>query len=395
MTWEEALRSPRLRRWRWPAVGVAAVLLVGIAIVLSQQEPSGTLAIGPTVAPEPEDQDETLPAIDPANFVPERLHPLETTSRQAANGPLLPDAPEVTVVTTDEQELRAIDIATGDIITRRVAATAPTFGIDPWTLFMAGGRAISNDGNNVVQLHDGLERTRIARRHHALHTADDASVWVLNNRMPRSAMTALRLRFDGTVVDRVDLPPVAVPHIGTADGVLVSSPGGIHIASGNGIRQITESGQFITASTDRLAWLDCAADLSCEIVAGTFDDPDQLRLPVDRAEMPGYHGPVVLGFSQDGRWLALPMFRVAASGIVVEAAVVIIDTAAGAVVDRIEARGSAGYQGIPLAWSPDGRWLFLALNGGVNAWNADTGELTELELDNRFRRAAGLTVVEH
>jgi hypothetical protein len=368
----------------WPAVAV--ITIAAVIAILSAREPSGTLAVGPR--PAAVASETAAPPVDQADFVPEPLDPAETTSERG-DGPLLPDAPDLTVVTTDELGMRTIDIATGDIVTEQPGSPIP-LGTDPWTLFTVGGRIIANDGGDVVQVAGDLTRTRVARRHQALPTADDASIWMLDNRAV-NAPTVVHLRLDGTIADRVDLPAVAYPLIGTADGVLVQSPGGIHLASDTGVRQITDSGQLIAASAEQLARVDCTADLSCEIVAGTFDDPDRLRIPVDRRDRPADFAPATLSVSPDGRLLAAPVARQNSSTFTItDEAVLIIDMAAGAVIDRIDMAGSGGYGRIPLAWSPDGRWLFLAFDG-LHAWNAATGETTHI--DDHTRPIQGLTVL--
>jgi len=384
MTWEPAPESAHGRRWMWPAVAV--VTIAAVIAILSAREPSGTLAVGPR--PAAVASETAAPPVDQADFVPEPLDPAETTSERG-DGPLLPDAPDLTVVTTDELGMRTIDIATGDIVTEQPGSPIP-LGTDPWTLFTVGGRIIANDGGDVVQVAGDLTRTRVARRHQALPTADDASIWMLDNRAV-NAPTVVHLRLDGTIADRVDLPAVAYPLIGTADGVLVQSPGGIHLAADTGVRQITDSGQLIAASAEQLARIDCTTDLSCEIVAGTFDDPDQLRVPVDRGERPADFAPAMLSFSPNGRLLAAPVARYNSSTFTVtDEAVLIIDMAAGAVVDRIDPVSVGGFGRIPLAWSPDGRWLFLAFDG-LHAWNAATGETTHI--DDHTRPIQGLTVL--
>jgi hypothetical protein len=223
------------------------------------------------------------------------------------------------------------------------------------------------------------QRVRLARNHIALPTLDDDSVWVLAGPSGLSGNTVLRVGFDGTIGDRVALPAIAQPQAGVGDSVFVWTPSGIHAVTGDGIRRITSSGLLAAVSTDRLAWFDCAADLTCRIVIGTHDDPDQVRVPVAANELPAAFVGFRLGkFSPDGRRLALPVFRLANGQAGERSAVVIIDTVTGAELTRLpEQEGS--FDGTPLDWSPDSQLLFTGAGTRLTAWNASNGELTELD----------------
>jgi hypothetical protein len=145
-------------------------------------------------------------------------------------------------------------------------------------------------------------------------TPDDASAWVMASPTTLSANTVLRMRFDGTITDRIALPAVAQPQAGVGASVFVWTPGGINAVSGDGTRRITSSGLLTAVSADHLARLDCAADLTCQIVIGTHDDPDQVRVPIAATDLPaGLFGFTLGRFSPDGRRLALPLFRVQGS----------------------------------------------------------------------------------
>jgi hypothetical protein len=298
----------------------------------------------------------------------------------AGDRPLLPDAPDVTLVTTSDQELRTIDLATGDGH-RSGLLTQESYGLDPWTLFGVGDHVISNANNHVVRLRPSdMQLVRLARNHFALPTYDDDAVWVLESQAGQAPPTVLRVRLDGTVTDQVALPPVAQPQAGTGAGMLLSTPSGIHLASGDDIRRLTASGQLVAVSADqRLAWLDCAADLSCQIVIGTFDDPDQTRVPIRRTEVPRGFGVALGGFSPDGRLLAVPLLRFDAAREPAQTSIAIIDTATGSEETRIPAPPAQAFDGTPFDWSADSRWLFVGLGTSLSAWNADTGALTQLD----------------
>jgi hypothetical protein len=249
-------------------------------------------------------------------------------------------------------------------------------------LFAVGDSLITNATDDVVRLIEpDLQRVRLAQNHYALPTFDDDAVWVLSNRVPNRSPTVVRVRLDGTVVDQITLPPVAQPTAGVGASVLVSTPSGIHAVSGDGVRRLTASGELVAVAPDQLAWLDCAADLSCQIVIGTFDDPDQVRRPLAPVELPGgYFGYPLGGFSPDGRLLALPLYRPDAQQGVARTGVAIIDTASGAELSRLQERAPREFAGTALDWSPDSRLLFLTLDSDVSVWNANTGELRRLDI---------------
>jgi WD40 repeat protein len=99
-------------------------------------------------------------------------------------------------------------------------------------------------------------------------------------------------------------------------------------------------------------------------------------------------------FSPDGRHLALPLLRFHVgpeNTIRTQGAVIIVDTATGSEVTRIEAPLREAFEGSPLEWSPDSRFLFVGLGSILSAWDRDTGELTEL--DDRPTPIRGLAVM--
>lgn len=393
MTWEQTPDPGAARRRLW-----AVALLVAIAVVtwmlLTRGEGSGMLTIGPTAPPTPAGL--VVPSSDPSDVTPTPLGRMESATEIAGDGPMLPGAPELTVITSAEGELSTIDLATGDIRVMGSPVGAP-YVTDPWMLFTVGDHVISNAVDHVLAMTGpDQQTTRLARNHFALPTFDDTSVWVRGNLYGVVGTSLLlRLRLDGTVADRIVVPAVAQPRAGIADGVLLSTPSGIHIASGDGVRRITASGELLAVSADRrLAWLDCAADLSCYIVIGTLDDPDQVRVPIAPNEVTTGDIGLPLGrFSPDGRQLALPLLRFGVGEMNMmnaHGAVAILDTATGSEMTRIQNPLSEAYEGSPFEWSPDGRFLFVGLGSILSAWDADTGDLTEL--DDRPNPIRGLAV---
>jgi WD40 repeat protein len=378
MSWEQAPPSRGLRPWLRPAIAVVALIaLVTFLLLTRSAAQPGTLTIGPTA--EPALEASTAPSVNPSDFAPTPLDPLDGGSEIAGGGPLLPDGPMVTVVTADDQNLRSINIATGDIRRSGLLAGSERM-IDPWTLFAVGGNVITNAGESVVSITStDHQRVRLARNHLALPTLDDASVWVMEGPNTLPANTLLRMKLDGTITDRIALPAVAQPQAGVGASVFVWTPGGIHAVSGDGIRRITSSGLLEAVSADRLAWFDCAADLTCHIVIGTHDDPDQVHIPVASSELPaGFFGATSGKFSPDGRRVALPLLRLDAEQTIQHQTIAVFDTATGAELARLPEREQS-FEGTPLDWSPDAQWLFVGAGNRVLAWNAANGDVTRIE----------------
>ena len=389
MSWEQAPRSRRVRQWLWPGIAVVALTaVVALVLLIRSDGPTGTLAIGPTT--EPAGDASAAPSVNPSDFAPTPLDPLDGSSEDAGDGPLLNDGPDVTVVIADEQDLRSINLATGDI--RRSPVTSE---IDPWTLFAVGDNVITNAGEHAVRItNPDHQRVRLARNHLALPTLDDASVWVRAPSTGPFGNTVVRVGLDGTIRDRVVLPPIALPQTGVGASMVVWTSSGIHAVSSDGVRRITSSGMLTAISADRVAWLDCAADLTCQIVMGTHDDPDQARLPIAASELPVGVFDFSLGrFSPDGRRLAFPLFRPGSGQARERTAIVIVDTTTGAELTRLPQQDGA-FEGAPLAWSPDSRWLFAAAGSRLTAWNASSGELIELH-NARSGPIRGLAVVDN
>lgn len=383
MSWEHTPRSPWLRRGRWPAIAVAVVAAVA-AIVFAiatvrggDPRDAGTLTMQPG-----EGSVETaraLPSAAPTDLEGGPLDPLEIATETPGDRPLLPAAPDITIVTADDRRVRTIDVATGDV--RHLGLDGRlSLGLEPQSMFEVGDNIIGTEGGDVVLIEgNSRQRRRLARNHWALPTMSETTVWVVDDQ--QGPQTVAQLRLDGTIIDRVTLPAVALAQVGIDDGVLVSSAGGVHQVAGDGVRQITTSGQLAAVGANgHFAWFVCAADLTCELVLGTLDDPDQQRLPLAANELPGVWYSLELGhFSPDGRWLALPVYSFGEGSPPMVSATSIIDTASGAEAARIDEQAWQPFDPVAVAWSPDSRWLFIGLDDGLAAWDARSGELTPLD----------------
>lgn len=357
MSWEEPPRRGVGRRRLVVAATVAAVAVAAAALSVAGRDSAPTsLTVGPTERARHADPDE-------ADFTAERLGPIDVTSERAGSGSLLPDAPrDLTIVGVDGSELVLLDTGSGD--RRRVRVAPVTLG----GVAVVGESIVVAAGRDVVRMTDGEVRpVRLAEDHLVVPTVADDAVWVFSGATPYADGTATLLGLDGRVRDRIALPAVALPLAGTGDRLLVNAPGAITAVDGDGVRVVAR-GMALATDGDRLAWLDCDGGLSCAIVLGTVDDPDQVRTTLEPADLPaGFAGLPIGAFSPDGRWLALPRYRTEGRGRLHRVVVTVIDTATGGEAFRAEEAAARPY-GAPLAWSPDSRWLVFMSDRGLRAW---------------------------
>ena len=379
MSWEQLPQAGGVRRRLLPAA-VIVVLVIVAALLVMRSDRAATLAVEP-VTPPVGSGAEAPSAVDPAAFRPVELDALQTVVDEAGNGPLLPDAADMTIVAADEVQLHVIDVATGAVRSVRLPeGLAPV--PQPRTLFVVGDSLIISDTDDVVRV-DGpdLRVTQLARDHRALRTFDRASIWLLDTESAGIGGTAVRVDLDGTVLDEVRLPAVARPFAGTSDGLVVWTPSGINLVSGTLASPLATSGDVAAVNGDRLARLLCAADLSCRIVIGTFQDPDQVRLPLPATDLPGgYFGLPAGEFSPDGLWLALPLYRIDSGRALDRTAISIINTATGVEVARARGISTRVFDNSPMAWSPDSRWLVVSSGDALRAWSVQQERFIALDV---------------
>lgn len=379
MTWEQPPNAGRrTRRW-WLVAGlvgaVAAVSAVAIIMRSDAGGPADDLAVHRSEPPVVSSEQADVPDVAPTPLPPLALRTPEATGRP------LPDAAGLTLVVATFDVVRMLDLGTGALREVNVAEQpVPVF--ESPSLFAVGEDLVADDGRGTVRLTSTGRLERLVRDHRPLLTFADDTVWVEANRS-RGARDAWQLQFDGGVVDHVALPAAAQVHAGTADGLVISAAGNLYVATGAGTRRLTASGAFIAAGAGgELAWLGCGDDLTCELVIGTLDDPDQHRLRVAVDELPAHR---LMGdqarFSPDGRWLALPLYTLRADGPAVMATA-IVDVAAGTEVARLDAPNFGMFQFNPVTWSPDSRWLFTGVRNEMAAWDARSGDIHRLGVDN-------------
>jgi alkylhydroperoxidase family enzyme len=382
MAWEEAPPPSGVRRWLLPAIAGAVTIAAAGLVLFPRTDGSGGLSVGPSIV-----SPQSPVAADPTPLAPRSLGPIEVESQIAGDGALLDDAAELTIVAARRQALAFIDTATGATRDVRLPQSSlAAAGVS--TMFASGSDLIVNHHGAVLRLSpENGDSLRVVDDRRAIPTFDDTSLWISDRLTAAVAATATRVAPDGSVLDHVHLPAVARPVAGTADGLVVSSPGGISMVSGGGARAIA-TGELIASDGERIARVDCDAAVDCLIVLGTIADPDQVRAQLADEQIPaGYYGLPTGAFSPDGQWLAFPLYRIDGAGTLEQPWIVIIDTATGAEVSRIRGAFTQISSVLPLAWSPDSQWLFVSSPDGITGWSATSGEAAPLALDIEPPRA--------
>jgi hypothetical protein len=280
----------------------------------------------------------------------------------AGSGPLLPDGADFTVIASGATGWRAIEVATGAVTHWRITGAQDLSR----TLFLSGDDLIVTLGlgpADIVRIAPDGRTVRIARRRQAVPTVDGGRVWVHDGLSDDFGGAASLVDLDGGIRERIVLPSLTRPAVGLRTGLLVTTETGTAIVSDDGSRHIWEGGTVAAADATRVAHVTCDPAPSCEILLGTFDEPDTHRLRLAPGDVPGgYFGPGLGAFSGDGRWLALPVFTQSARNYVS-----IVDTVTGEEVGRPE--GSDQPFTSALAWSPDSRWLVFASGDGIAVWD--------------------------
>jgi hypothetical protein len=390
--WELSTRRSGTR-WAALAAAIASIVIVFGMAQARRSTPSATLSLGAAGAPlgsTPAEQP------DPRAFGGDRLRPVGTTMRRAGAGPVLPGAPDLTILAADGTGLHLIDTDTGDL--RRIVIRRPAPASLSATLFVVGDHIVVDADNDVAVLaRRDVRPTRVAAGHRAVPTFDGTSVWVFDKFTPYIAGTASRVGLDGTVHDQITLPAVVEPVAGTADGLLVSAPGAVTLISPDGQRRQVAQGMAVATDGHRLAWLQCAEDLSCAVNIGTTDDAVRARTQLDPSVLPaGYfglpsgrrrHARMTASFSPDGRWLALPLHEDrGGQGRGTVTTVAIIDTATGTEVRRLEGSSLSPFDS-PLAWSPDSAWLVHVSGRDLSAWRAADDRIVTIDVELTTVRA--------
>ncbi|HSK91961.1 MAG TPA: hypothetical protein VK875_11685 [Euzebyales bacterium] len=377
MSWEGAPPGPSSRRrrrfWLVAGLGVALAGAVAAVVVDGSHDRPAPLTVASTEEP-----------VTDRATVPGQLQPVQGDPVAAGeipgDGPLLPGAPALTIVTADfGSRLQIVDVRSGGVRTVRLF-TKPTF-LRPDAMQVVGDSLVVDTTGDVVRLAPGARRPVVlARDHRSIFTASAGSVWVYDGVETLMGGVASRIGFDGTVHDRVTLPTLSQPLGGTADHLIVSAPGIVTRIDRDGSQREIARGAGLASDGTRLARLDCVADLSCMIVIGTLDDPDGTRLALPPDELPAGLFTEPRGrFSPDGRWLALPVYRPRHDGPVDQSGVAVIDLLVGAEVARID--GSPLTQPhAPLGWSPDSGWLVVSTGTTLQAWSAADRDVTELDI---------------
>jgi hypothetical protein len=367
------------------AVGVVALVSLVALGVVARPNPSDGADLAVTAAAS--DPTAAGALATPSPLVAERPS-AETAAtrvgpdrRHSRSGP---DNPQLTLVVADAfSRLQEIDTATGDARTIRVLAQPSR--TRPRVMWRLGNSVVLDTVGDVVRVRgDGQRPTVLAEDQRSVPTAGASSLWIydgvdLAGRDAATGGTASRITRNGTVVDRVTVPALAQPVGATPGSLVLRTPGAVLVVGANGRTQSTVPGWGLASDGIRLARLVCAYR-ACNVVIGTFDDPDQVRAPLAPADIPADLSKAPQSrFSPDGRWLALAVHRTRRTGLTDTSRVSVIDVATGEEALRVPGSPLTEPH-TPFAWSPDGRWLALSMGSSVRMWDAERGELTDLEV---------------
>lgn len=178
-------------------------------------------------------------------------------------------------------------------------------------------------------------------------------LWITRGRDNMDSRQRLRLfRFDGTPVGEV-IEPGHRFWISQPDGsgyVIAEGNGGAYLARPDGLRRLT-SGNVLAASASRLLVEECDTQARCR--TAVIDRRTGARRPLDtRFDLNAMPGAI----SPDGSYAALATLPDLSGS---SAELILIDLASGQVrVTGVLVQTFPSAQ--TFAWSPDGRWLFVA-----------------------------------
>lgn len=382
MSWEG---PPGGRRRRAVAIGVVVLVSLIAVAVAARPDPADTgsdLAVTETV---------TGPTEAPATAPPPPAGQSSTDAAATSQGPdrrhsrAASGVPPLTLVVADAfSRLQVIDTTTGDVTTVQVLPEPSR--TRPRALWTLGDSVILDTVGDVVSLPaDSRQPTLLARDHRSVPTSGAASLWVYDGvdftgRDAGTGGTASRIARDGTVLDQIAVPALAQPVAATPDSLILRTPAAVVEVGANGRTRRTVPGQVLASDGIRVARLACEDDLVCDVVIGTFDDPDQVRTPLAPADIPADLSQTPQSqFSPDGRWLAFAVHRTRRTGLTDSSRVSVIDVATGQEALRVPGSPLTEPQ-TPFAWSPDGRWLALSSGSSVRVWDARRGELIDLDI---------------
>lgn len=175
---------------------------------------------------------------------------------------------------------------------------------------------------------------------------------------------------------RIVVPSGFIP-LGTdgAGHVLVSGVGGTYVAGPHGLTRITH-GELLAAGPTRWLTYDCDRHGRCGSTVVDRGTGARHRLP---GQPVGAPGPVATGsISPDGKTAVLFAMDPQTSGLY---RLELLDLRTGQrVTPAVVVDAENNYdQASAMAWSPDGRWLFVvAADGGLRAVNLRTGHVRHL-----------------
>lgn len=383
MTWEPPPDSAVAPVWLVGVVVVALAVGAALGAQVWHDRPARVTTApddAPTLGP-----GGTPPRPDRADFTVHRLARAPVASHRI-------DLPAAigrhTLVVAEGLALQLVDLRSGQV--RTIDMTAAASGPLTGAMSAVGDSVLADTARGVLRLTDDPTRMHLlVADHRPVPTSDDHSLWVSDNVSTPLGGTVTRITLDGEVRDRITLPATTRPLAGNGDRVVVGGPGVVAAIDVHGDRRVVAQGDPIASDGDRIAWADCTRRPRCAIVVGTVADPDRVRTNMAAADLPSavFGGPLGV-FSPDGRLLAVPLTPT--PGRVADAPpsrVLILDTTTGTEARRLPGRHDGR---LPLAWSPDSRWLATTVAGGIALWDSAQDRVHTLHVGSG-RRVRGLT----
>jgi hypothetical protein len=292
----------------------------------------------------------TSDARAPTATTPPRA-PTTTTTEVILGSPLLGEGTDMELVVVGGIS-RVIDLDTGGVAVVR----ARVLGVTVHGLLVEDLEGVAvwpppYDGSNATAMLPANPDSVIDQ---VWVVGDGALVWAVERADDRAVpLTSTLVDLDGNAMGRFEVPGEVWPVGATDHGLVVAGPGGLYLLDAGGDAERISTGAPLGVLGDRIYASNCDEELRCHLEvldgAGRFVE----ERPSQGANNVGW-----ATAAPDGR-VALIEYNAHLG----EPNLVTID---GVTVyeDHFEITGFGGMGGI--AWSPDGRWLAIAVADGVH-----------------------------
>lgn len=328
------------RSW-WPlAIGVVVLVAVvaGLAGAGEDDDDDGAAAAADAT---------TTTTGSPAREVPSR--PRRTTTT-ASTGPLLGEPTGLLVTTGGSRTL--LDLDTGEDLEVR----APVLGGHAGRLLVSTGAGLAwwphpYDGDGAELLAEGI------RSDQAWIDPVDGTVWLSSYEDAGSTLTAIGP--DGQRAE-VRIPVYGGPIGLVAGRMVLGAPGGTFAIAPDGDVAHVSTGSPVAAGADLIFVTICGEQLDCRLQTISLDGAVLEDRPAPDGG--GGYGPTAV--SATGRLATMEFDPDGTTIVRIDGAVVLDDR---------------GLYVSSMTWSPDGRWLLVALGNGLRAVDATTGVVTQVD----------------